>query len=136
MYKHILFPTDGSEVSENAINDTVALAKLLNAKITAMTVLPRASQTASDSIGSDRPNKAVELLAKIRQVTAASEITCDVLSVENDQPHEGIIAAATQKGCDLIVMGSHGRSGISALVLGSVTAKVLTHSSIPVLVYR
>jgi nucleotide-binding universal stress UspA family protein len=136
MYKHILFPTDGSAISENAIGDTVALAKSLNAKITAMTVLPRASQTAADSIGVDRPNKAIELLAKIRQLTASSEIVCDILSVENDQPHEGIIAAARQKGCDLIVMGSRGRSGISALVLGSVTAKVLTHSSIPVLVYR
>jgi nucleotide-binding universal stress UspA family protein len=136
MYKHILFPIDGSKASENAINDTVALAKSLNAKLSAMTVLSRPSQTASDSISSDRPNKAIELLAKIREVTAASKIACDVFSVEHDQPHEGIIEAATQKGCDLIVMGSHGRRGISAIVLGSVTAKVLTHSTIPVLVYR
>ena len=72
----------------------------------------------------------------VRKAAAASKVACDVMHVENDQPHQAIIAAAKKQKCDLIVMASHGRRGISALVLGSVAAKVLTHSTIPVLVYR
>jgi nucleotide-binding universal stress UspA family protein len=61
-------------------------------------------------------------------------VSCDTIQVENEQPYKAIIATAADRGCDLIVMASHGRSGLSAVVLGSVTNKVLTHTKIPVLV--
>jgi nucleotide-binding universal stress UspA family protein len=137
MYKHILLPTDGSKLSEKAIKHGVALAKALKAKITAVTVSPPLSTIASESvIGTDPSKPPAQYLGMVRKAAAASKVACDVMHVENDQPHQAIIAAAKKQKCDLIVMASHGRRGISALVLGSVTAKVLTHSTIPVLVYR
>jgi nucleotide-binding universal stress UspA family protein len=64
----------------------------------------------------------------------AKGVQCETIQVIQDQPYKAIVGTAKEKGCDLIVMASHGRSGIAAIVLGSVTAKVLTHTSIPVLV--
>ena len=66
----------------------------------------------------------------------AAGVECETVQVIQDRPYEAIVATAKQKGCDLIVMASHGRSGIAAIVLGSVTAKVLTHTTVPVLVYH
>ena len=66
----------------------------------------------------------------------AAGVVCDTLHVEHEHPYEAIIDTAAAKGCDLIAMASHGRRGVAAIVLGSETAKVLTHSSLPVLVYR
>lgn len=137
MYKHILLPTDGSQLSEKAIEHGVALAKALNAKVTAVTVLPPLSTTASESVtGSDSSERARQYLEMVRKVAAASEVTCNALHLESDLTHQAIIAAAENRGCDLIVMASHGRGSLSTIVLGSVTAKVLSHSKIPVLVFR
>jgi nucleotide-binding universal stress UspA family protein len=77
---------------------------------------------------------ASKILSSVADAARAAGVACETAHLEHDHPHEGIIAAAKQRGCDLIVMGSHGRSGIAAVVLGSVTNKVLTHTSIPVLV--
>jgi nucleotide-binding universal stress UspA family protein len=72
----------------------------------------------------------------VKKVAAGSDVKCDTAQVISDQPFEEIIKAAEKKGCDLILMASHGRRGIEGLLLGSETQKVLTHSSVPVLVYR
>ncbi len=75
-------------------------------------------------------------LAPVKTEALAQDVSCDVMYLEHERPYQAIIDAANNQHCDLIVMASHGRHGISAIVLGSVTAKVLTHSTIPVLVYR
>lgn len=137
MYKHILLPTDGSKLSEKAIKHGIALAKALKAKITAISVTPPFSAFAPESVTvTDYSRLAAQHLGVVRKAAAASKVVCEVMHVEDDQPYRAIIVAAKKRRCDLIVMASHGRGGISALVLGSVTAKVLTHSTIPVLVYR
>ena len=64
----------------------------------------------------------------------AAGVPCETVQLEHDQPYKAIIMTAKEKGCDVIVMASHGRSGISAVLLGNVTNKVLTHTNIPVLV--
>ncbi|MCK7468055.1 MAG: universal stress protein [Desulfosudis oleivorans] len=75
-------------------------------------------------------------LAALTRVAQNEGVTCDVVMETSDQPYEAIVNLAEQKGCDLIMMASHGRRGVGALLLGSETQKVLTHSKIPVLVYR
>jgi nucleotide-binding universal stress UspA family protein len=136
MYRHILLPTDGSDLSEKAIDHGVALAKALDADVTAVAVSPPSSATASESvIGLEALEKARQHLDVVRRAAAASAVTCHVLHLESDVTYQAIIAAAEKRGCDLIVMASHGRGSISAIVLGSVTAKVLSHSKIPVLIY-
>jgi len=72
----------------------------------------------------------------VEEAAKAAGVTCEAVHVENEHPYKAIIDIANAKSCDLIVMASHGRRGISAVVLGSETVKVLTHSTIPVLVYR
>jgi nucleotide-binding universal stress UspA family protein len=75
-------------------------------------------------------------LDQVKTAALAQDVSCDVMYVEHEHPYRAIIDAANNQHCDLIVMASHGRHGISAILLGSVTVKVLTHSTIPVLVYR
>jgi nucleotide-binding universal stress UspA family protein len=144
MYKHILIPTDGSELSKKAIQHGVALAKAVNAKITAITVsTPFHTMTVEPGMVSDTPEsyakRIIEITTKyldvVKSAAATSGVTC-VVHVEHDHPYQAIINAAKNNGCDLVVMASHGRRGVSAIVLGSETIKVLTHSTIPVLVYR
>jgi len=150
MYRHILIPTDGSELAEHAVTNGLLLAKSVGAKVTVIIVedpfdwlrIPetRASQRqALDELA--KHNEQVKKLAASalgRAADAAKQarVPCDTMQVENAQPYQAIIAAASDRGCDLIVMASHGRGGLSAVVLGSVTNKVLTHTKIPVLVYR
>ena len=145
MYKHILLPTDGSELSEQAVNYGVALAKDANAKVTGITVstpfhifvvepgmvtdTPESYRTRMDTVAAKR-------LAYLKDAAAAAGVSCEVVHTYHEQPYQVIIDTAINGGCDLIVMASHGRRGISAIVLGSETVKVLTHSTIPVLVYR
>ena len=143
MYKHILIPTDGSSLSAKAIDHGIALARAVGAKVTGITVTtPFHILAMEPGFVEDTPEefrtRAIELgsghLAKIR--AAACGVECDVVQVEHEHPYRAIIDTAHSRGCDLIVMASHGRRGLSALVLGSETVKVLTHSTIPVLVYR
>jgi len=145
MYKHILIPTDGSPLSAKAIEQGMGLAKSLGAKVTGVTVSipfhtfaldPLMVSDTREQYKRDCEDRAEELLGAIRLAAEAAGVQCEVMNVVTADPYEGIIDTATSKGCDLIFMASHGRKGVSALVLGSETQKVLTHSKIPVLVCR
>jgi len=145
MYKHILIPTDGSELSGKAIQHGVALAKSEGAKVSGLTVTVPFHVFATDpDTLTDTPASykkrvaaaAAKYLEQIKNAAAVAGVACDAIPLEHEQPYQAIIDTAKKHGCDLIVMASHGRRGLSALVLGSETVKVLTHSTIPVLVYR
>jgi nucleotide-binding universal stress UspA family protein len=132
MYTHILIPTDGSELAGKAVQHGVALAKHIGAKVTMLTVFP------PDMATTDREMIEIRKARRQKQLDAVAMQAAGVetIQVEHDDPYQAIIDTANSKGCDLIVMASHGRRGISAIVLGSETVKVLTHCKIPVLVYR
>ncbi len=145
MYTHILIPTDGSELAEKAVKHGIALAKRIGAKTTALTVLPPFHMLSTDTqMLEDTPAQyktrmrehAKQTLGAVAAAAKAAGVACETVSVEDEHPYRAIIDTAKSKGCDLIVMASHGRHGISAIVLGSETVKVLTHSKIPVLVHR
>ena len=138
MYTHILIPTDGSELAGKAVQHGAALAKQIGAKVTTLTVLPPEMITSDREMAEIRKasmqKHTAEILGAVAMQTAG--VACETIQVEHEQPYQAIIDTADSKGCDLIVMASHGRRGISAIVLGSETVKVLTHCKIPVLVYR
>ncbi len=145
MYKRILIPTDGSELSEMAIRQGVTLAKSLGAEVIGITVFPTFFAFAVEPLMiTSTPEQhekecaaaGQKYLAVVTEAARAAGVRCDVIYVLHDQPYAAIIEAATARGCDLICMASHGRKGVAALVLGSETTKVLTHSKIPVLVCR
>ena len=146
MYKHILVPTDGSELSLKAAKAAAELAKTLEAKVTAVYVIPEymppfASEDvilSSEGFSPERYKKATEKSARdaLSKLEKSAGVKMDKIFLTDDQPWRGIIDTAKAKKCDLIVMASHGRKGISALVIGSETNKVLTHSKTPVLVCR
>jgi nucleotide-binding universal stress UspA family protein len=145
MYKHILIPTDGSELSQKAIDHGAKLAKTLNAKITMLTVSEPFHIFALDPTmvtGTPAEYKrriadvTAQYLKTAKDTAAAAGVTCDGVHVEHEHPYRAIIDTASKMGCDAIVMASHGRRGVSAMVLGSETVKVLTHSSTPVVVVR
>jgi nucleotide-binding universal stress UspA family protein len=145
MYTNILIPTDGSELAEKAVHHGIALAKRIGAKATALTVLPPFHIiTADTQMIEDTPaqykarmqDHAEKTLGAVAQAAQAASVACETVQVEHEHPYQAILDTAESKGCDLIVMASHGRHGISAIVLGSETVKVLTHCKIPVLVYR
>ena len=134
MYTHILIPTDGSELAGKGVQHGVALAKLIGAKITILTVLPPDMITTDSQMIEIRKERTQKQLSAVAMQTAG--VACETIQVEHEHPYQAIIDTADSKGCDLIVMASHGRRGISAIVIGSETVKVLTHCKIPVLVYR
>ena len=142
MHTHILIPTDGSELSAKTIEYGIALAKAVGARVTGLTVSrpsPGVGASAARKAVATRQRVAAAAAGRLAQVTEAATkfgIDCDVVHAEHRQPYKCIIDTANGKGCGLIVMASHGRRGISAIVLGSETVKVLTHSSVPVLVFR
>jgi len=144
MYRHILVPTDGSPLSDAAVEKGVLLAKSLGAKVTVLTVVEpfpslRALPQSFDASSEYRQHAhadAERCLSRAGEQSKRVGVDCEVVKVEHGQPYEAIIGTAGTRGCDLIAMASHGRRGISALVLGSETMKVLTHSKVPVLVYR
>lgn len=147
MYKNLLVPTDGSELSNNAVERAMQFAKECGARITALHVMPEyippafAEFPAAGEATFAEFTKATEETARIvleavEQAAAAAGVDCQTVAVRHTQPYRAIIDCARDRGCDLIFMASHGRRGLSALVLGSETNKVLTHSSIPVLVFR
>ena len=147
MFKHILVPTDGSKLSVKAAKQAVKLAKSLRAKVTGFYAAPdynqtyygdgyilRAPSAADQAAFSEK--QARKILSAIEVEAEVEKVACEVFHVISDSPYEAIIDAARKKKCDLIVMASHGRRGLSAMVLGSETQKVLVHSKIPVLVCR
>ena len=145
MHKHILIPTDGSERSQKAIDYGMALAKSVNAKVTVLTVsMPFHAFAVEPGMITDTPEQYAKRIANLtakylnvaKEAALAAGMNCETMHVEHDHPYLAIIETAARKSCDLIVMASHGRRGISAIVLGSETVKVLTHSTIPVLVFR
>jgi nucleotide-binding universal stress UspA family protein len=148
-YKHIMLPVDGSEPSRKAEKECIAFAKSIGAKVTTIHVVshfhlhfqpwatPKSLHT---KIEREHEEEARELAQKMISeiVTRAKEkgVVCDGLVVVGDHPYEEIINSAGNRKCDLIMMASHGRRGLDAVLLGSETVKVLTHSRIPVLVVR
>lgn len=145
MYTRILIPTDGSTLSEEAIRQGVAFAKSINAKLTVLTVSPKFHTLAVDPyVVTDTPDtyeehcavRAKRYLAFAEETANAAGVPCRGVHVIADHPYQAIIDTAKAEGADLIFMASHGRKGVSALVLGSETTKVLTHSNIPTLVCR
>ena len=144
MYKRILVPTDGSEITSKAVAAAVSLAKLTGAEVVALAVkepFPYAAVTEMQTLGPDEFSAAQERLAaahlqSAKQACADAGVPCKAISQEAVLPWEGIVAQCTELGCDLIVMASHGRRGVAALLLGSETTKVLTHTKVPVLVVR
>jgi nucleotide-binding universal stress UspA family protein len=145
MFKHILLPTDGSPLSEAAMRRGIQFAKIINAKVTGFCVLPQLHDFSYDSKfglefteqskAAARAEATKNLLA-IEMAAQEAGVPCETAQEKSDQPYEAIIEAAQTRGCDLIIMASHGRRGVGALLLGSETQKVLTHSKIPVLVVR
>ena len=145
MFKHLLLPTDGSPLSEVAIQKSVLFAKGINAKVTGFHVIPEyhalTFQTemladTEETFARYGEAHAKQFLAVIEKAAREAGVECDTAYVTSDHPYEAIINAANEKGCDLITMASHGRKGMQALLIGSEAQKVLTHSKIPVLVYR
>jgi len=148
-YKHIMLPIDGSDPSRNAEKECIAFAKSIGAKVTAIHVVshfhlhfqpwatPKSVHTKIEKEHEEEA-KAVAQKMVSALVTRAKEkgVDCDGLVVVGDHPYEEIIDNAKNRKCDLIMMASHGRRGLDAVLLGSETVKVLTHSKIPVLVVR
>jgi nucleotide-binding universal stress UspA family protein len=147
MFKHVLIPTDGSPVAAKAVKAGLELAKEINAAVTAYYGLdPMPAPYYGDGYTVDaraiadieRSARALgeAVLGKIAKQAKVAGVPFKTLMNKPATPYDGIIAAAKKCKCDVIFMSSHGRRGIASLVLGSVTNKVLSHSKIPVLVYR
>jgi nucleotide-binding universal stress UspA family protein len=144
MYSNILIATDGSELAGKAVQHGIALAKLVGAKATVLTVSPPFRTFTTDTqmiedlsarYRERMQQHAEKILATVADTAQVAGVTCETVHY-HAHPYQAIIDTAASKGCDLIVMASHGRHGLAAIVLGSETVKVLTHSQIPVLVCR
>lgn len=145
MYKHILIPTDGSDLSEKALREGIDLALSVKAKVTLFTASPPFNAFAAEaSVGDDSrvaytaaaEERAASRLKAGIEYAKQKGVTARTTHVYAEYPYEAIIRAAAKEGCDLVCMASHGRKGIAGLLVGSETNKVLTHSKIPVLVCR
>jgi nucleotide-binding universal stress UspA family protein len=145
MFKHILLPTDGSALSEAAIHKGIQFAKSINAKVTGFhVILPfhvftfqtEMLEDTKEQFERDSQAHAERCLDVIKKAAEAAGVRCDTDSVVASHPYDAIIKAAEDKGCDLILMASHGRRGVQGLLIGSETQKVLTHAKRPVLVIR
>lgn len=146
MYKHILLPTDGSPLSEIAIDSGLRFAKAVGARVTGLYVMvERQPDSFEDYAPVDGRAPALDAVAKeearkylsaIESRAKATGVPCETLAVPHVSPHQAIIKAATDRGCDLIAMASHGRKGVTGELIGSETARVITNCRIPVLVYR
>ena len=147
MFKHLLLPTDGSKLSAVAVERGIAFAKETGAHITLVHVMPEyvvdafvefpsAAQASFNDFMKASEETAKSILGAAQAQAKAAGVTSDTVAIRHGQPWKAIIDVAGGRACDLIFMASHGRRGLSALVLGSETHKVLTHSSIPVLVFR
>ena len=149
MYKHILVPTDGSELSDKAVAAAIKLAQILGARITAfhaMEPYPLQGAYAAEASGVAElqpeifAERSVEyakrVLEAVGNAAKAAKVQCQTGYATSRSASQAIVNKARAENCDLIVMASHGRRGLEGFLLGSETQKVLTHSSIPVLVYR
>lgn len=147
MFKHILVPTDGSELSNSTVQRAIVFAREAGARVTFYFAKPDypialygegalIDPTTPEKFSEMADQQAATLLSECEQQAKAAGVPCASSSSVSNVPWEAIIEAAEQAGCDLIFMASHGRRGISGFLLGSETQRVLTHSTIPVLVYR
>jgi len=144
MFKRILFPTDGSDITNKAVQTALSLARLSGAEIRVLAVKEPFPYSAVSEMQPVPPQEFFDAqervaAARVKAVTNASEaagVPCQGHTVEGLHPWEAILDHAKAESCDLIVMASHGRRGVAALLLGSETQKVLTHSTLPVLVVR
>ena len=147
MFKHVLVPTDGAPLSNAAAKNAIVLAKSLGARVTGFFAAPEyhpkvvGEYVPRDFIGPAAFAQKIretgdKHLAVIEKLAQSAGVEFSAYQSTSDFPYQAIIEAAKKKKCDLIYMASHGRRGLGALVLGSETNKVLTHSTIPVLVYR
>ncbi len=146
MFTHILISTDGSPVSNKAAKAGIALASALGAKVTAYCAVEPMQPVYAEGYAFDQ--KVIEEIEQharkaaqkrvdaIGKMAKAARVPFTSVVTKTSPPYEGIIAAAKKQKCDVIFMASHGRRGLSRLIMGSVTQKVLTHSRIPVVVYR
>ncbi len=144
MFKHILVPTDGSDVTKKAVDTAIKLASSLKARIYTISVKEPFPYSAISEMQPTPPQEffdaqeriASQRIKAVSEACAAAGVECQAHTVEALHPWEAIIDHAKLMECDLLVMASHGRRGVSALLLGSETQKVLTHSKLPVLVVR
>ncbi len=148
MYQHIMLPFDGSELSLKAVHEGITLAKALGSKVTLITVVSPYHIGVTSPITSslvhelekhheeESKKEAQKLHTDVAARAKSDGVQCDSLVVMGDNLYAQIIENAETRKCDLIVMASHGRRGLDAVLLGSETVKVLTHSKIPVLVVR
>lgn len=147
MHQHILIATDGSELAEQAVGHGVDLAKQLGSRVTVLTVteswsvieMTRRAEAGKNPIKEyeDMANAhAQKVLSAASAIAQKAGVEIEAIHVLDRKPAEAIVEAADKHGCDLIVMASHGRSGLNRLLIGSVTARVLALTAIPVLVYR
>jgi len=146
MYRNILIATDGSELAGKAVTHGLGLAKAVGAKVTALIVeapfnvfdvpesrmrqMPEAFAQHAEYV----KRHSGKVLGDVAEAAKKAGVACDTVQMEHEHPYRAIIDTAKSKGCDAIIMASHGRGGISAVLLGSVTNKVLTHTDIPVVV--
>jgi nucleotide-binding universal stress UspA family protein len=145
MFRHILLPTDGSELSAAAVQQGVKFAKSIGAQVTGLCVMPmeipffyqkRMPKEALEESFQRLRKMAETYLSVVAKAAVEAGVAYDLVCENSDFPYDAIIRVAEEKGCDLIMMASHGRRGVKALLLGSETQRVLTHSKIPVLVVR
>ena len=148
MFKHILVPTDGSKLSDKAVKRAVAFSKETKSKLVFLHVTPEFRALLNEGylaasgpilrkrMVDDSAALSRKVLGAATAAAQAAGVASESVSVSNDAPYEEIVKQAKKRKCDLIMMASHGRRGISSLLLGSETTKVLTHSTVPVLVYR
>ena len=144
MFKKILVPTDGSQLAHKAAEFAAELAKTQGARVVGLFVIDpfpyigigEASAVGLQAYLAEAQVAAVQALDDVRKSCETHEVGFDGDTIERNVIHEGILETAAAEGCDLIVMGSHGRKGVQALILGSVAQKVLTHSKLPVLVVK
>ncbi|WP_439518058.1 universal stress protein [Hydrogenophaga sp.] len=144
MFKKILLPTDGSGLAALATRTAVQLAKSQNAQIVGVYVIDPfpyigigdASAVGLQAYLTEAKSAATQALDAVKLACAADGVPFAGDTIERNVVYEGIIETADAEGCDLIVMGSHGRQGVKALILGSVAQKVLTHAKVPVLIVK
>lgn len=147
MFKHILVPTDGSPLSGKAVDAAIKLAIETDARITALYVMERfpvmpvteyapLNVSSVDEFQKHQQSIADRYLGVVADAAREARVTCKTEAVMGESIYQAIVVVAERCGCDLILMASHGRRGLQSLLLGSETNKVLTHSKIPVLVYR
>lgn len=145
MFKHILLPTDGSAGSDVAIQHGIQLARDMGARVTGMHVVApfhtftyRADmiEDTEEQYEKESEERARKVLATIERQAQECGVAYELVVARSDDAYQAILETANERQCDLIVMASHGRRGVRGLLIGSETQKVLTHSQLPVLVYR